>query len=600
MSTIGNANVSVAVPRGAARPRAGFPWLWVGSAVFVVASLGVLAFSPADWVRNLIWRPAGLLSAHIVQPTDLSITLTEDGELKPQKSIELKNEVEGQSTILTVVAESTRVKKGDLLVELASAEMVERLETESIELRRLEADVKAAQEDLDIQNNQNATDIRKAEIDLEVADLELQKYLKGDYPKELKSIEIDISKTQTDILRKQDELKKNRELLEKEFVSKSKVEELEYELKNLEETLRKNELALEILNQYDRVKSTKQKTSEAERARDELERVKKRAESKKAQAIVKLEQAKSQHGVRLSRVTRMKDQLAKTKIFAPADGMVQYPSDGGMGWRGNDEGGITAGAKVFEGQTLVVLPDTAQMIVSFRIHEGDRHKVREGMPCLVRVPAVPNRTFTGKINKIARFADSENRWLNPELKEHKAEILLDETDAPVSPGDTAEIRILIEDATNVLAVPVQSVFTRGNQSFVFVRSGGSGDPRSVKLGRSNTNLVEVVEGIKPGDEVLTSSAPELLAKLPQVDSAEMSHEDKALKAEQMAKRPVGPPGAARGERKPRGEGKGPKPGAARESEVVVKPDDADTAKTETPATVADVSAASQPVKGDRR
>ena len=97
-----------------------------------------------------------------------------------------------------------------------------------------------------------------------------------------------------------------------------------------------------------------------------------------------------------------------------------------------------------------------------------------------RESTVPGESFTGKISKIDKFADSENRWLNPDLKEHGAEILLDATEAPLSPGDSAEVKILIDTIEDALVVPVQCVFTRGADSYVFLGSGGSAELTKVQ------------------------------------------------------------------------------------------------------------------------
>jgi hypothetical protein len=133
---------------------------------------------------------------------------------------------------------------------------------------------------------------------------------------------------------------------------------------------------------------------------------------------------------------------------------------------------------------------------------------------VITVPAVPGRTFTGTLTKITQFADSERSWLNPNLKEHAAEIKLDDNDPALSPGDTAHIEIMIEEVPNVLAVPVQCVFTRGDKHFVFVRGGLSTAPRGIKLGRATTTLVEVTEGLTAGDEVVMAPDERLQAMLP--------------------------------------------------------------------------------------
>lgn len=445
-----------------------------------------------------------------VRPTDLLITLTEDGELKPRESVELRNEVEGTSAILFIVPESTRVKQGDLLVELASDQIKERYDSEVLALRTTQAAYEAAVQELEITRNENASKLKKAEIDRNVAELELRQYLEGEFKQKLKDAEIAIKQTQQEIERKEDELKKNERLLERGFVSGSKIDQLRFELEKARMTQEKNELTLKILLEYDRPKMEMQKRSAVDQAVQEYERERKRCESREAQAQARMEEQKAALAMRENRVARLAEQLAKCRIIAPVDGIVQY-AGAARSWTGEP---LTVGQRVHEGQDLITLPNTTQMLVSTRIHEADRHQVKEGLPCEVRVPAVPGRVFSGRISKIAKFTDSANRWLNPNLKEHTTEILLDETDAPLSPGDSAEIKIFIAHLSNVLAVPVQCVFSRGSRSFVFVQRGLRVEPVEVKLGRSNASLIEVVEGLSEGNRVLMHVDDQHLALLP--------------------------------------------------------------------------------------
>jgi len=506
---------AMALPTGYGRRKAAGGlrrWWYVAAAVACgAAALLLMRSTLSTWVERLLGRAGDRPAVYTVEPVTLEIALTEDGELKPRESIEIKCDVEGQSTILFVVEESTRVRKGDLLVELASEALVDRDESEQIRLQELEGQLRAAQAELEIQRSQSASDIRKAEIDLQVAELELKKYLNGDYQQRLQSLELDIEQAEMDLQRKKEELEKYTRLAEKGFVTQMDIEERKFALRRAEMTLARHKLSQQIFKQYEHPKLEMQKTSAVERAREELERVKQRAASRVERAEARVKQYQEQLDRQRRRCQRVKEQLGKCKIYAPADGIVQYPSYGD--WRWSSER-IAAGQKVHEGQTLLVLPDTSQMVVSTRIHEADRHLVREGLPCLVTVPAVPGQTFTGKLVKIDKFAESESRWLNPDLKEHGAEILLDTTSPALSPGDTAQVKILIETVPDVLAVPVQCVFTRGSQSYVFVRNGAGAEPVAVKLGRSNTKMIEVVEGLERGDQVLMHADQSLLAKLP--------------------------------------------------------------------------------------
>ncbi|MFH1748720.1 MAG: efflux RND transporter periplasmic adaptor subunit [Planctomycetota bacterium] len=497
------------------------PWLGrstmrgivIGTVIVVVVLGSAAAISSTgllEWFRGGGDQD---LAVYLVEPTDLTITLTEDGELKPRNSVEIKCELEGQSMILSVVEESTKIKKGDLLVELASDELQERLDSEEIQLRQIESAFKAAEQALTLQLSENASQKKKAEITLELAELELRRYLEGDFQGSLKSAEINIKQTEMDIKRREDELEKNRELAERGFVNKTKLEQLEFEYEKAQMTLEQNKLQLRILLEYEKPKNEKQKILDVDQAGEELERERQRAITREEQSQAKVDEQRDVLAMRTKRVEKLRAQIDRCRIIAPADGIVQYPGDENM-WRHSDGNRIAPGERVYEGQTLIVLPDTSQMMVTTRIHEADRHQVEVDMPCLVKVPAVPGRTFNGKIARIARFADTANRWLNPELKEHTTEILLDETDAPVSPGDSAEIKILIDEARQVLSVPVQTVYSRGAHSYVFVQRGGDVAYTKVKIGRSSESMTEIVEGLDVGDRVLMHADRQLVATLP--------------------------------------------------------------------------------------
>jgi HlyD family secretion protein len=489
----------------------------------VVLALVALVAARGLWmgaIDRLLGNTATDSAIFTVAPTTLNVTLKEEGEIKPVNSIDIKCEVQSQgfqgTVIRWIIPESTRVKKGDLLVELGAEDMRDRVDTEEMELSKLARALEEAQQSLTITRSENESLINKAEIDLKVAELELQRYLEGDYINRQQSIEINIMQTRIDLDQMQDEFDKHVDLLKQDFVTQARVNELRDSVKKLKKLLEKYELELEILDDYELPKNKMQKESAVERAKEELERERQRAESREKQADARVAEQQQTLEIRQQRFERLKEQLDKCRIEAPVDGVVQY-GDSGNRWRRNP---IAPGEQVQQGQTLITIPDTSQMMVTTRIHEADRHKVEQGMTCVVKVPAVPGETFLGKVTKIAKFADSERSWWNPELKEHATEILLDQTDAPLSPGDSASVEILIEELQEVLAVPVQCVFSRGAEHFVFVQDGMSVGPVPVELGSVTTTMVQITAGLEPGVEVVMAPDERLLAMLPAPSAAQ--------------------------------------------------------------------------------
>lgn len=487
---------------------------WLIGGLVLVATVAVVGMTRPDrLLKRLFTGQTDDTAVHRVKPTPLSITLKEDGELKPVNSLDIKCEVQGERvTIEWVVDESARVSKGDLILKLTAPDMKDRVDSEEIELRGITAAYEDAQQALTITQSENDSKLKKAEIDLLVAELDLKSYVEGTYEKDVASINIDIKQTEMDLKRKRDELAKSRPLADKGYLPKSRIEELEDEIEKLLMTLAKSQRELDNLNTYDHEKNLAQKRSAVEQSREELEREKQRGASREKQAQAKVDDQRQALEIRQRKFERMKEQLAKCEIHAPTDGVVQYgPSGERRFW---SENRVAAGEQAYPGQTILTLPDTSQMLVSTRIHEADRHKVSEGLKVVVTVPAVPGRTFTGTLTKITKFADSERGWLNPNLKEHAAEVRLDDNDAALSPGDTAHIEILIEQVPDVLAVPVQCVFSRGPKHFVFVRHALSTAPVEVKLGRTTTTMVEVVSGLSAGDDVVMAPDERLQAMLP--------------------------------------------------------------------------------------
>ncbi len=509
MSTVTNSS-SIGTPRASGRS-----WRFWLLLALPVAGLAWVASSFLPQVGTGLIGAGADEAFYEVRTDDLVITLTEDGEVKPLKSIELKSEVEGRSTIRFLVEESTRVAKGDLLVELASDQLDERISGEEIELEKISSDLKNAVAELDLQRNQNASEIKKAESDLEIARKDLEKYTDGDYEKALKGIVIQIEETRLKHEQKTEDYEKNQDLNKRGFVTAAKLRQLALEIETLNLKLDQHLLSKSILDNYEKPMEIHRKETAVEQALDALERARKRALNKETQAASKVAQFESLLALRTDRLDRLKAQRDKCRIFAPTDGVVQYPTEGGR-WGGDDQ--LAVGSQVSEGQTLVVLPDTSQMIVNIRIHEADRHKVAQEMQCLVKVPAVPNAAFEGKVAKIARFADSANRWLNPDLKEHTTEILLTNRTVDLSPGDSAEVEILVDRIAGALAIPVQCVYSRGARDFVFLRRNGTIEPAEVQLGPSNDSMVQVVHGVSPGDEVHLHPGDDLIALLPNAEA----------------------------------------------------------------------------------
>jgi len=114
---------------------------------------------------------------YTVKKGSLRISVEESGKIKAKNSVSISCEVEGQSTIISIVPEGTYVKEGDSLVELDSSDLRDRIEQQEITVESAEAAYTQANEAYEIQENQNESDIKAAQLALDFARIDLEKYI---------------------------------------------------------------------------------------------------------------------------------------------------------------------------------------------------------------------------------------------------------------------------------------------------------------------------------------------------------------------------------------------------------------------------------------
>jgi HlyD family secretion protein len=483
-----------------------------------VAAGALAVFALAYW--SIGRKPAGngsVIETFTVAKRTFPVTLTEKGELEAQKSVDLKCEVEGRSTIIWIIPEGTEVKEGDLLVKLASNQIDDLVQAEKIKLQNADAAFKEADSALKIQRDQGASDIRKAELAVRTAEIDLEKYVKGDYEVQIKDKKLTVERAQKLLEQAESVLADSRELLEKKFITPREFEQDEFSAYEKRIEVEKAQIALETFVTYtDRQERQKREEALTEAQKD-WARTQKQVDAKTEQQEASWSARQAELGLTKDRLAKLEEQQRKTEIHAPAAGLVVY-DPGDRRWGGDRS--IAEGAEVYERQTIIKLPDTSLMQVKLRIHESKTSRIAVGQPATVEVEGRPGERFTGKVSRIAPLADSRGSWLNPDLKEYDTVIALDQTDATIKPGTTARAVILAETIENVIAVPVQAVYSVGQRSFIFRGADThNAAPVAVTVGASSDEYIEIKEGLAEGDVILLAANDALRAKLPSEPAA---------------------------------------------------------------------------------
>ena len=185
--------------------------------------------------------------------------------------------------------------------------------------------------------------------------------------------------------------------------------------------------------------------------------------------------------------------IERMTVKAPQDGIVVYKTN----W--NDEK-KKVGDSVWYGETLLAIPDLAEMKGDGFVDEADGGPVEEGQPVTVRLEARPDFDLEGRVARIGRTVQRRS-WRTP-LKGFRVEIALEKTD-PTFMRPAMRFRGEIETGRvpGLLLVPREAVFLRDDGPVVWAKRGLGWREVEVDLGRSNQKVIEVLSGLAEGDSV---------------------------------------------------------------------------------------------------
>lgn len=230
-------------------------------------------------------------------------------------------------------------------------------------------------------------------------------------------------------------------------------------------------------------------------------------------------------------VSQAQENLRRTTVTAPMSGVVSKLNV--------EEGETVLGTQQFQGTEIMRIADLDKMEVRVDVNENDIIRVAEGDTAIIDVDSYSHldKEFKGVVTAIANTANEKVstdavtefevriRILNSSYQD-----LVDQGNRfPFRPGMTASVDIITTQKNNILAVPLSAVTTRnpnqkpptagednaaqnGNttvknkdedKEVVFVNENGKAKMRVVKTGISDYNHIEIVDGLKDGEEVVS-------------------------------------------------------------------------------------------------
>ncbi len=434
-----------------------------------------------------------------VKRSDVLISIVEGGTVEAVDEEVIRSEVEGMARIIFIVPEGATVKMGDLLIELDSSAVQDTVNAQQIAVERAQFLLLQSEQAFEIGKSTVDSEVQAAELKLEFARTDVEKYLKGEEAQLLRNAQIEITNVMENLQINEERLAWTEALHKKGFETKGNLDKDRLAVSQFRLKLEQANKALWMLETFDAPKKKRELEAAMQEAKESLERVKLQGDRKIAQWNADVAAQKITLELSKTKLERDMRQLAATKIYAPQDGLVVYAGGGG---RFSSESMIEEGAMVRYRQEIIKLPDVSAMKLQVKVHESHVNQITRGQLAFVVLDSMPDRRFGGVVNRVAPLPDSSTRWSNPNLKVYATEILVTDDLPNVKPGVSARAEILITNLEDVIALPLQTVSTRGGKPVVFV-----GDPPravAVTVGRYNMKVIEITSGVKPGDRVLLS------------------------------------------------------------------------------------------------
>ncbi len=431
----------------------------------------------------------------------LDITVTESGTISPSEQISLKSELEGRSTILYLIPEGTEVTAGELLVELDATDLEDRRIKQAIQAENAEAAFIRSRETLEVVKNQAQSDVEKAELELQFAREDLEKYKAGDYPNKLKELEARITLAREEKKRAEEKLKWSQVLFKEKYLSESEIQADELSVKKSALDVELAENNLKLLQQFEYKRQITKLESDVRQTEMAFERATRKARADIIQAEADLRAKESEFTQNKSQLEKLIVQIGKARIIAPRDGLVVYATSGKFLGRGSNEP-LAEGQEVRERQELINLPTASSFIAKIKIHESSLKKVHRDLPVTLRADALPGMTFSGRVTSIAPLPDAMSAFMNPDLKLYDTEIRIEGGGEVLRTGMNCEATIKIATYPDAVHVPVQCVVRVNRQPVVFVKTPAGPVQREVTIGEDNNRMVHILAGLEPGEPVL--------------------------------------------------------------------------------------------------
>ena len=415
------------------------------------------------------FRQTGVVSVQTARAErrDLVSIVTASGEVKPRYYSNIGADNMGRITEI-YVTEGDQVKAGQRLAKLETVQPAAEVAAQQANLNLTKAELAAAE--ASVQSNEAAQETQKASLRRAEAELE----------------------------RARINFERASELLEAQLIARQ---------------------------DYDQRRADHQAaTAAVEEARATLEQFK----AQHRQQMAQRNSAKSRVDQSEAQLERATDVLRRHYAVAPIDGVVtNLPVRVGET--------VVPGIQNSAASLIMTIADLSLITAEVKVDETDVVSVKLGQQAAVSIDAEPDQTFAGRVVEIGNtailrstgVAASQSSVASQEAKDFKVVVALDNPPPGIRPGMSCTARITTATRENTLTIPIQAVAVRmaadleaaaqqdagtprysggsGEVEGAFVVSQGRVEFHPLQVGITGASDVEVLEGLREGDQIVTGS-----------------------------------------------------------------------------------------------
>ena len=443
------------------------------SRVFYCASA---MFALFFFVGGLLWLTSGRDASEIVpvliraERAPFVHEILVQGNVQSSVNTEVECEVEWHDNwwpvILDVVEEGTFVEEGDLLMRIDTSKLSDLIRDSEAKCRDMEAwKVRASSR-------------------LAVAHMDIEAFEDGRRELELTRLRSVLAQAEQELKEADRDLELTEQLYARGYLTENQLEATQLAAKLAQNEWEAASLGVEILGTYTHARERLELQSEISAAEENLS---------SAEEILRIVVANHEE---------LLAELDKCDIYAPIEGYVVlnhlHHSDHSH-W-------IKMGEKIRPGQTVIKLPDPRFMQVEAYLSESETPIVKEGHVASMTFDAYPGLVLPGVVESVSSFAEEMDRF-GPNIKMYKTIITIDRaeverTGAPLRPGLTARVDIIVDSASPCLQIPFQAVFQHGEEDFCLTYEDGRIDSRRIDTVRNNGMFVVVRSGLEEGESIV--------------------------------------------------------------------------------------------------